>query len=213
MWRALAQNKTGYILESLDAHKTKLVANLSTAKIAALNEITLFGETEDLKLVDILERMKNAPNIPDAKADGKMLRGFFREVAPGHDEEKVYSSDMKKVVNWFGILKDLPLFEEEDVSAPADKTSPAEAAPAAEVVTVTEEALALEAPLAVEEVPASMFPADKQETETAEETATTKTTVKKIKKNTKTSGETLTEESPSAKPSAKAKRTSEKKAE
>ena len=36
LWRALAQNKTGYILESLDAQKTRLVANLSTAKLAAL---------------------------------------------------------------------------------------------------------------------------------------------------------------------------------
>ncbi|HVV56376.1 MAG TPA: DUF5606 domain-containing protein, partial [Mucilaginibacter sp.] len=50
LWRALAQNKTGFILESLDEHKTKLVANLSTAKIAALEEITIFGDYEDIKL-------------------------------------------------------------------------------------------------------------------------------------------------------------------
>ena len=49
LWRALAQNKTGYILESLDEHRTKLVANLSTAKIAALHEITLFGEDDDIR--------------------------------------------------------------------------------------------------------------------------------------------------------------------
>jgi len=53
LWKALAQNKTGYILESLDAHKTKLVANLSTAKIAALHEITLFGVDDDIKLIDV----------------------------------------------------------------------------------------------------------------------------------------------------------------
>ena len=61
LWRALAQNKTGYILESLDANKTKLVANLSTAKIAALHEITLFGEEEDLKLLDFLKLLKRLP--------------------------------------------------------------------------------------------------------------------------------------------------------
>ena len=108
LWKALAQNKTGYILESLDALKTKMVANISTAKIAALNEITLFGEDEDIKLVDVFERMKNAANVPDAKADGKKLRDFFREVAPDHDEEKVYASDMTKVLNWYSIIKDLP---------------------------------------------------------------------------------------------------------
>ena len=117
LWKALAQNKSGYILESLDEHKTKLVANISTAKIAALNEITLFGIEEDIRLTDVFERMKSAANIPDAKADGKKLREFFREAAPDHDEEKVYASDMKKVISWFQVLKDLPLFNEKEPGA------------------------------------------------------------------------------------------------
>src|ERR1700760_4992976 len=98
LWKALAQNKSGFILESLNAHKTKMVANLSTAKIAALEEITIFGDEEDLKLTDVFERMKSAKSIPDPKADTKVLRQLFREIAPGHDEERVYASDMKKIV-------------------------------------------------------------------------------------------------------------------
>jgi hypothetical protein len=135
LWKALAQNKTGFILESLDAQKTKLVANLSTAKIAALDEITIFGEDEDIRLLDVLERMKAVKNVPEAKADGKLLRGLFREVAPGHDEEKVYASDMKKVVSWYHILKDLPLFSE---AAPTDAVEEPVAEP--EPVKVVEEA-------------------------------------------------------------------------
>ena len=118
LWRALAQNKVGYILESLDAQRVKLIANLSTAKLAALNEITIFGLDDDIKLQDIFERMKTAPAIPDGKTDGKKLREFFREVAPDHDEEKVYASDMKKVINWYNILKDMPLFNEAEAAAP-----------------------------------------------------------------------------------------------
>jgi hypothetical protein len=131
LWRALAQNKTGYILESLDAQKTKLVANLSTAKLAALHEITIFGLEDDIKLIDVFERMKASSDVPDNKTDGKKLRAFFREVSPDHDEEKVYASDMKKIINWFQILKDLPLFNEAD---------PATAAPVAETAPVAEEA-------------------------------------------------------------------------
>lgn len=123
LWKALAQNKNGYVLESLDAQKTKLVANLSTAKLAALSEITIFGVDDDIKLTDVFEQMKSAGNIPDAKADGKKLRAFFFEVAPDHDEEKVYASDMKKVISWYQILKDLPLFNEPDPTvAPAEAT-------------------------------------------------------------------------------------------
>ncbi len=117
LWKALAQNKSGYVLESLDDQKLKMVANISTAKIAALNEITLFGLDEDIRLADVFERMKNASNIPDTKTDGKKMREFFREVAPDHDEEKVYASDMKKVVSWFQVLKDMPLFNEVEPGA------------------------------------------------------------------------------------------------
>ena len=132
LWKALVQNKAGFILESLDAQKTKMVANLSTAKMAALDEITVFGEDDDIKLTDILERMKTAVKVPDAKADGKALRSFFREVAPDHDEERVYSSDIKKIITWYNILKDLPLFNEEAQQAVAEEAV-VEETPVAEV--------------------------------------------------------------------------------
>ncbi|MES2279599.1 MAG: DUF5606 domain-containing protein [Bacteroidota bacterium] len=134
LWKALTQNKTGFVLESLDEKRTKLVANISTAKLASLDEITIFGDNEDIRLKDVFDRMKTAASVPDAKADGAKLRNFFREVAPGHDEEKVYASDMKKIVNWFAILKDMPLFSEADPAA----------APAAvqETPVVVEEAVA-----------------------------------------------------------------------
>jgi hypothetical protein len=119
LWKALAQNKTGFVLESLDGKKTKLVANLSTAKMAALDEITIFGNDEDIKLTDVLARMKAADSVPDAKADGNTMRNFFREVAPDHDEEKVYASDMKKILTWFHLLKEMPIFNEEAATAPA----------------------------------------------------------------------------------------------
>lgn len=135
LWKALVQNKNGFVLESLDAQKTKLIANLSTSKLAALDEITIFGDDEDIKLTDVFERMKTATNIPDAKADGSKLRLFFREVAPAHDEEKVYASDMKKVVTWFNILKDMPLFNE---AAPAASETAEADKPAAPVVKAVE---------------------------------------------------------------------------
>lgn len=125
LWKALAQNKTGFILESLDAQKTKLVVNISTAKLAALDEITIFGQDDDIKLTDVFERMKTASTPPDVKADGKKLREYFYEVAPDHDEERVYSSDIKKVIGWYNILKDRPEFNEA-VPAAAEPEASAE---------------------------------------------------------------------------------------
>jgi hypothetical protein len=114
LFKLIGQNKSGFILETLDDQKNKIVVNMSTAKMASLEDITVFGDNTDLKLSDILANMKGSKNIPDPKtADGKVLRTFFLEVAPNHDQERVYASDMKKIISWFNTIKDMPLFEEE----------------------------------------------------------------------------------------------------
>jgi hypothetical protein len=115
LYKLIGQNKSGFILESLDAQKSKLVVNMSTAKLASLEDITIYGDDEDLRLKEVFEAMKAFKGVvPEAKADGKDLRKFFFEVAPNHDETRVYSSDIKKIVSWFHILKDLPVFTEEE---------------------------------------------------------------------------------------------------
>lgn len=124
LYKLIGQNKSGFILESLDRQKTKTVVSIATAKMATLDDITVYGEDDELKLTDILERIKGKGQAPDPKADGKTLRDFFREVAPGHDEERVYSSDIKKIISWFNILKTLPLFEEAAAAEQSDKATP-----------------------------------------------------------------------------------------
>ncbi|WP_026902902.1 DUF5606 domain-containing protein [Pedobacter glucosidilyticus] len=115
LYKLIGQNKSGFILESLDAQKSKLVVNMSTAKLASLEDITIYGDDEDLRLKDVFEAMKAFKGVvPEAKADGKDLRKFFFEVAPNHDETRVYASDIKKIVSWYHILKDLPIFSEEE---------------------------------------------------------------------------------------------------
>jgi len=113
LFKLIGQQKNGFVLETLDAQKIKSVVNLATTKLATLEDITIYGDEEDLKLTDIMERMKAIGDVPDSKSDGKTLRAFFREVAPGHDEDRVYSSDIKKIITWYCIVKALPLFDEE----------------------------------------------------------------------------------------------------
>jgi hypothetical protein len=119
LFKLVGQNKVGYILESLDQAKTKIVANMTNTKLASLEDITVYGEDEEIKLVDIFNRISAKGSTPDVKADGTTLRSFFNEVAPNHDVEKVYASDMKKIISWFNLLKDLPLFTEEAPEVPA----------------------------------------------------------------------------------------------
>jgi hypothetical protein len=125
LFKLIGQNKSAFVLESLEDQKVKVAVNISTTKLASLEDITVFGDDEDLKLTDIFGKMKEMTDIPDPKkADGTILRKFFRDVAPGHDEEKVYASDMKKIITWFNIIKDLPLFSEDAAEVSAEEKVP-----------------------------------------------------------------------------------------
>ncbi|WP_026897928.1 DUF5606 family protein [Daejeonella oryzae] len=143
LFKLIGQNKSGFILESLDELKNKIVVNISTAKMASLEDITVFGEDEDLKLSDIFENMNSEMEVPDAKtADGAALRKYFLHVAPNHDTDRVYASDMKKIITWYNTIKVLPLFSEE---APEPIT---EGSPAAELTATKKQDHVTEKPKA-----------------------------------------------------------------
>ena len=114
LYKLIGQNKGGFIIETLDEAKLKSVVNLSTTKMATLEDITIYGEEEEIRLIDVFERIKEQNGeTPATKASATELREFFRQVAPNHDEDRVYNSDIKKIISWYHILKELPLFEEE----------------------------------------------------------------------------------------------------
>jgi hypothetical protein len=118
LYKLVGQNKAGYVLESLDPQKVKIIANVANTKLASLEDITVYGQEDDLKLVDVLTNIASkGGDVPEPKADVATLKAYFEEVAPNHDGEKVYTSDMKKIISWYNILKDLPLFSEDAPSA------------------------------------------------------------------------------------------------
>ncbi len=113
LFKLIGQNKNGFVIESLDKQPVRTIVNISTTKMATLEDITIFAEEDEIKLLDIFNRLKeNDIIVPDTKSDGNALRNFFREAAPDHDESRVYSSDIKKIISWYNIVRELPLFDE-----------------------------------------------------------------------------------------------------
>ncbi|MCO4292092.1 DUF5606 domain-containing protein [Solitalea sp. MAHUQ-68] len=124
LYKVIGQNKAGFVLESLDEAKNKTVIN-GNAKVAALQEITVYGQNDDLHLRDIIAKMgENLAGVPEPKADGKVLKDYFAAVAPEHDSERVYVSDIKKIVSWVKILSTFPLWNEAD--SEVEQTQPVE---------------------------------------------------------------------------------------
>lgn len=113
LFRLVGQNKNGFVIETMDQPPVRHIVSLSTSKMATLEDITIFGEEDEIKLIDVFNKMKEGETeIPDPKADGAKLREFFYSVAPEHDASRVYASDIKKIITWYGIIKELPLFDE-----------------------------------------------------------------------------------------------------
>ncbi|QEC52626.1 hypothetical protein EDD80_10782 [Anseongella ginsenosidimutans] len=123
LYKVIGQNKSGFILETLDEARNKLLINPNT-RIAALTEITIFGLEDDIRLRDIFEKMgaraKELP-VPEPKADNKALKDYFEKISPDHDKDRVYVSDIKKIVSWYGILSSLPLWEEKEEAPEAEQ--------------------------------------------------------------------------------------------
>jgi len=110
LFKLIGQRKGSFILESLDGKKTKTIVHLATTKMASLEDVTVYGEEKDIRLADIMDAIREKEDqLPDGKADDGVLRGFFRLVAPTHDESRVYASDIRKIVSWYGIIRELSI--------------------------------------------------------------------------------------------------------
>jgi len=108
LFKIISPTKSGVILESLDETKSKLVAS-SNQRISILSEISIYTKTKEgnTPLLDVLKKIKKdfANDLGvDADSDPKELKAFLKSVLPEYDEAKVYVSDMKKLVRWYGIL-------------------------------------------------------------------------------------------------------------
>ncbi|GAB4134043.1 MAG: hypothetical protein OHK0045_19570 [Raineya sp.] len=108
LYRVLKPARNGVIVETLDAQKKKIAVS-AAGKVSILKEISIYTTTKEgsiaLKDVFILMHQKYQGSLPlDSKADSADLMNFIAELLPEFDPEKVYPSDVKKLVKWYGIL-------------------------------------------------------------------------------------------------------------
>lgn len=122
LYKIVANTKSGLIMESLDASKTKLVAS-GNQRISILHEISIYTNTKEgtVQLEDVLKKINKEygadPGV-DADSDSSELKAFMKSILPEYDENRVYTSDIKKLVKWYSVLlKEAPeIFTEEKSS-------------------------------------------------------------------------------------------------
>ncbi len=108
LFRILKPTRNGVILETIDEKKTKLVAN-SSERVSILKEISIYttGEESSTPLEDVLKNVHKLFGVElnvTSKSSDAELRDFMEKVVPDYDVERVYCSDIRKLVIWYGIL-------------------------------------------------------------------------------------------------------------
>ena len=108
LYKVLKPTKSGVILEALDESKSKLVAS-ATQRLSLLNEISIY--TTDKEGTVSLESVLKKINLDfgkdlgvDQESDPAELKAFLKSVLPDYDEDRVYVSDIKKLVKWYSVL-------------------------------------------------------------------------------------------------------------
>lgn len=108
LFKLLTQTRTGFVAESLLDSK-KITVGMST-NVSVLSEIAIYTLEEELPLREVFQKMKDKENggrtSVGHKDDKLKLEEYFFEVLPNYDEDRVYPSDIKKVIQWYNILHD-----------------------------------------------------------------------------------------------------------
>lgn len=115
------QTRSGFVAESLLDGKKITVGMKSN--VSLLSEISMYTQTGEKPLVEILRSIAVKENEGPAishKEDNAILLAYFVEVVPDYDEDRVYPSDIKKVLNWYNMLqaKGMVSKEEPNVESP-----------------------------------------------------------------------------------------------
>jgi len=127
LFKFISQGRHGIIVESLaDGKRT----NISTsAKVSSLSDIAIFTNDSEVPFKEVLKKIKDSENGAQAisqKSDDKELKKYFEKILPEYDRERVYTSDIKKVITWYNQLQALNLLDIlEKEEEPMEENKPA----------------------------------------------------------------------------------------
>ena len=100
------QTRTGFVAESLMDGK-KITVGLRS-NVSLLSEISMYTQTGEAPLADVMRKIavkENEGPAPSHKESADTLVSYFEEILPDYDQDRVYASDIKKVMNWYNILQ------------------------------------------------------------------------------------------------------------
>ncbi|MEO6830849.1 MAG: DUF5606 domain-containing protein [Chitinophagaceae bacterium] len=137
LFHLLSTKSDGAIVRSLADNATKFIPS-RLHNVTPLESIEIYTTNANVRLHEVLQQMKDSDKaLPSAKADAAEIRAYFFEVYPDMDKDRVYTSDMKKMLKWYEILKAADLLDFSGMTV-AEATQAEEAADAASPTAAAE---------------------------------------------------------------------------
>ena len=112
--RLVSEAKNSIIVESLLTGKRMPV--FSSTRVSALVDIAIYTDADEVSLTKVLKNIFEREEGKAIETKDIDYKAYFGEVLPNYDRNKVYASDMKKIVQWYNLLleKELLVFDEEE---------------------------------------------------------------------------------------------------
>jgi len=127
--KLVSTSKTITLVESLIDQKRLPI--YPQEKIVSLGEIAIYTSNDEVPLKDVFAKIKETENgekiSDDVKSSNSKMFSYFETILPTYDKEKVYASDVKKIINWYNLLIENNIdFETEDTPEKDSEEKPAE---------------------------------------------------------------------------------------
>jgi len=122
LFQMISQSKSGLIVESFTDGRR--IPAFSHERISSLEEISIFTETDDVPLKEVFTaifKKEDGKKTISHKSSAEELKELLTSVLPDYDEERVYVSDIKKLINWYNQLVEKNLIDLEEENAEESK--------------------------------------------------------------------------------------------
>jgi hypothetical protein len=124
LYKMISEGKNSVIVESLLTGKKSTA--YASAKMSTLEDIAIYTINEDVSLKEVFKKIaekENGGTAVNVKASNDELKDYFETILPQFDKDRVYVSDIKKVINWYNLLQEKGLlnFKEEQVAQEAEE--------------------------------------------------------------------------------------------
>jgi hypothetical protein len=104
LFKMVTEAKNSIIVESLLTGKR--MPAYSTSKISALSDISVFTQTGEIQLKELLKKIQENGKTLSPQASANEIKNLFAEILPEYDQDRVYVSDMKKIFQWYQLLSE-----------------------------------------------------------------------------------------------------------